>query len=117
MRRVRRWSCRLSCLQPIASERSSLETQRTFLLRDEPTFKLRFAGALNASKAGIVAGAAKAAPAASVAAWVPPAVSEDEETPEQIGAANDPGDNSYLNEEVETVAAAPSGSTADFKLF
>lgn len=91
--------------------------------RMAPTAKKAFAAMFASAVAGskIAAGAAPARAAAPVSTWVPPVAvvvsneSEDEETPEQIGAANDPGDNSYLNEN-ETIAAS-SGSTADFKLF
>lgn len=75
---------------------------------EKATFKMRFAGALNASKTGIVG--AKSAPSASVAAWVPPVNddSEPDETPEQIGADSD---GSYLNETVAASGDAPEKFT------
>lgn len=86
------------------------------------SFAAMFASAVAGSK--IVGGAASPRVAAPVSTWVPPVVNadrsggpeslnEDEETPEQIGAAND--DPSYLSES-ESVAASGE-SAAPFTLF
>lgn len=68
---------------------------------EKKKFAMAFKGALVASK---TAGGIVAAKPAAVAAWIPPLAASANETDDE--PANDPGDNSYLNEEVETVAAS-----------
>lgn len=95
---------------------SSVDERNRMAPAQKKSFAAMFASAVAGSK--LAGGAAPTRAAAPVSAWVPPVTPVANETvTEEEEAAADPGDNSYLNEEIETVAAAPSESTEAFKLF
>ena len=98
---------------------SSVDERNRMAPAAKKGFAAMFASAVAGSK--LAAGAAPTRTAAPVSTWVPPVAAEQSGAPEAANdddePANDLGDNSYLNEDIEKVAAAPSGDEKPFTLF